>query len=78
MNLIFIGRLKGSGDIKFPVGYGIFSMWTIIVGLGWFLGLYMGMGIIGFWIAVGTEETTRGIVMLLRWRSKKWMKKAIV
>lgn len=78
MNLIFIGGLKGSGDIKFPVGYGIFSMWIIIVGLGWFLGLYMGMGIIGFWIAVGTEETSRGIVMLLRWRSKKWMKKAIV
>lgn len=78
MNLIFVGGLKGSGDIKFPVVYGIFSMWAIIVGLGWFLGIYCGLGILGFWLAVGTEETTRGIAMVLRWRSKRWMKHAIV
>lgn len=78
MNLIFIGGLKGSGDIKFPVGYGIFSMWLIIVGFGWFLGMKLGLGIIGFWLAIGTEETTRGIVMLLRWRSKRWVKNALV
>ncbi len=78
MNLIFVGGLKGSGDIKFPVVYGIFSMWSIIVGLGWFLGIYCGLGIVGFWLAVGTEETTRGIAMVLRWRSKRWMKHAIV
>lgn len=78
MNLIFVGGLKGSGDIKFPVVYGIFSMWAIIVGMGWFLGIYCGLGIVGFWLAVGTEETTRGIAMVLRWRSKRWMKHAIV
>lgn len=78
MNLIFIGGLKGSGDIKFPVTYGIFSMWAIIVGFGWFLGIKCGLGIIGFWLAVGTEETTRGIAMVLRWKSKRWMKHAIV
>lgn len=78
MNLIFVGGLKGSGDIKFPVVYGMFSMWAIIVGFGWFLGKFLGLGIIGFWLAVGTEETTRGIAMVLRWRSKRWMKHAIV
>lgn len=78
MNLIFIGGLKGSGDIRFPVLYGIFSMWAIIVGLGYVLGLKLGLGILGFWIATGTEETTRGIVMLFRWKSKRWMKHAIV
>lgn len=78
MNIVFIGGLKGSGDIKFPVIYGIFSMWMIIVGGGWFLGLYCGLGIIGFWLAVGTEEISRGIVMLFRWKSKRWMQHAIV
>lgn len=78
MNLIFIGGLKGSGDIRFPVFYGIVSMWLVIVGGGWLLGLRAGLGIVGFWLATGTEETTRGIVMLFRWKSKRWMKNALV
>ena len=78
MNLIFIGGLKGSGDIRFPVFYGIISMWLVIVGGGWLLGLRAGLGIVGFWLAIGTEETTRGIVMLFRWKSKRWMKNALV
>ncbi|MCR5614099.1 MATE family efflux transporter [Treponema sp.] len=78
LNLIFIGGLKGSGDINFPVIYGLFSMWLVIVGGGWLLGLKLGLGIVGFWLAIGTEETTRGIVMFFRWRSKRWMKNALV
>ena len=78
MNLIFIGGLKGSGDIRFPVFYGIVSMWLVIVGGGWLLGLRAGLGIVGFWLAIGTEETTRGIVMFFRWKSKRWMKNALV
>lgn len=78
MNLIFIGGLKGSGDIRFPVFYGIVSMWLVIVGGGWLFGLRAGLGIVGFWLAIGTEETTRGIVMFFRWKSKRWMKNALV
>lgn len=78
MNLIFIGALKGSGDVMFPVLYGIVSMWAIIVGLGAFLGLGLKLGIVGFWLATGTEETTRGIVMFFRWKSKRWQRHALV
>lgn len=78
LNLLFISGLKGSGDVNFPVLYGIVSMWSIIVGFGWFLGIKLGLGIVGFWLAVGTEETTRGIVMFFRWKSKRWMKNALV
>lgn len=78
LNLVYVGALKGSGDIKFPVGYGIVSMWSIMVLGSWILGLRLELGIIGFWIAIGTEETSRGIVMLLRWKSRKWQKSALV
>lgn len=78
MNLVFIGGLKGSGDIRFPVFYGIISMWLVIVGGGYLLGLHFGLGIVGFWLAIGTEEATRGIVMFFRWKSRRWMKNALV
>lgn len=78
LNLIYVGALKGSGDVRFPVLYGIFSNWCIMVFLSWFLGIKMGLGVVGCWIGIGTDETTRGIVMVLRWKSKHWMSKSIV
>lgn len=78
LNLIYVGALKGAGDVKFPVFYGIFSMWGIMVFLSWLLGIKFGLGIVGCWLGTGTDETTRGIVMLLRWKNKRWQQKAIV
>lgn len=78
LNLIYVGALKGAGDVKFPVLYGITSMWGIMVFGSYILGLKMGLGLAGFWIGIGTDETTRGIVMLLRWKSKRWQKYALV
>lgn len=78
LNLIYVGALKGAGDVKFPVFYGIFSMWGIMVFLSWLLGIKMGLGIIGCWLGTGTDETTRGIAMLLRWKSKRWQKKSLI
>ncbi len=78
LNLISIGGLKGSGDVRFPVLYGICSMWGIMVLGSYLLGLKLGLGLTGIWIATGTDETTRGIVMLLRWKSKRWQNKRIV
>ena len=78
LNLISIGGLKGAGDVVFPVSYGIFSMWCIMVLFSYILGLKMGLGLTGFWLAIGTDETTRGLVMLLRWKSRRWQAKALV
>ena len=78
LNLIYVGALKGAGNVKFPVFYGIASMWIIMVLGSYILGLKMGLGLIGFWLAIGAEETTRGIVMLLRWKSRRWEKYALV
>ena len=77
-NLITIPALKGAGDAQFPVMVGIISMWGLGVLGAWLLGLHFGLGLVGIWLAVGTDETIRGITMLFRWKSKRWMTKAIV
>lgn len=78
MNLIYVGALKGSGDVKFPVLYGIASMWGIMVLGSYILGLKCGLGLVGFWLGIGTDETTRGIAMMIRWKSKRWQKHALI
>ncbi|WP_338049741.1 MATE family efflux transporter [Psychromonas antarctica] len=71
-NLVFISCLKGAGDINFPVKIGILSMWGISAFLTYLLGIYFGFGVIGAWVAIAADEWLRGVIMLLRWRSKKW------
>ena len=78
LNLIYIGALKGSGDVRFPVLYGIFSNWAFMVFGSYILGIKCGLGLIGFWLGIGTDETTRGFVMLWRWKSRRWQKHALV
>lgn len=77
INLVTISALKGAGDVRFPVFFGIFSMWCIMVLGSYVFGIHLGFGLIGIWLSIGTDETFRGFAMLLRWRSKKWMTKAI-
>lgn len=78
LNLIYIGGLKGAGDVRFPVLYGICSNWGIQVLLSYILGIKCGLGLVGFWLGIGTDETTRGLVMLWRWKSRRWEKHRLV
>lgn len=78
LNLVYVGALKGAGDVRFPVFYGICSNWGIMVLGSYILGLKFGLGLVGFWLGIGTDETTRGIVMYFRWKSKRWQKHALV
>ncbi|MDX8361689.1 MULTISPECIES: MATE family efflux transporter [Bacillaceae] len=77
-NLVVINSLRAAGDVKFPVYMGILSMWGISVPLAYMLGIQMGMGLVGIWIAFIVDEWFRGILMLIRWRSKIWVQKSFV
>ena len=46
--------------------------------LAYALGIHFGIGLFGIWIAFAVDEWLRGIIMLLRWRSRAWEKKALV
>lgn len=73
-NLIFISGLRGASDVIFPVVMALISMWGISLGLA-IVSIYNGWGIIGIWLSVAFDECFRGVCMLMRWKSKKWIKK---
>nr|WP_053071415.1 MATE family efflux transporter [Clostridium novyi] len=73
-NLIFISGLRGASDVIFPVVMALISMWGISLGLA-IVSIYNGWGIIGIWLSVALDECFRGICMLIRWKSKKWINK---
>lgn len=77
-NMVIINSLRAAGDARFPVLMGVISMWGVAVPLAYALGIHFGMGLLGIWIAFAVDEWLRGVIMLLRWRSRAWEKKALV
>jgi putative MATE family efflux protein len=72
-NVIIISSLRATGDVGFPIQMAVLSMWCVWVPLAWFLGLKLGMGLPGVWIAMLTDEWLRGLLMYRRWKSRRWM-----
>jgi putative MATE family efflux protein len=77
-NTIVTPSLKGSGDIRFPVLIALVSMWGLGALGAYVLGVSLGLGLVGIWLGLSLDEWTRGIIIMLRWRSGAWRGKAFV
>lgn len=77
-NLVIINSMRAAGDVKFPTYLGMASMWGVSVLLGYILGITLGYGLIGIWIAMALDEILRGIVVYIRWRRGTWRNHRIV
>jgi putative MATE family efflux protein len=75
-NVIVISSLRATGDVGFPIQMAVLSMWCVWVPLAWFLGLHLHWGLVGVWIAMATDEWTRGLLMYWRWKKRRWIKYA--
>ncbi len=77
-NLVIINSMRAAGDVRFPTFLGMASMWGVSVLLGYILGIVMGYGLTGIWIAMAMDELLRGVVVFVRWCRGGWRGKRIV
>lgn len=77
-NITIINSLRAAGDARFPVKIGFFSMICMSLPLGYLLVFVFDLGLVGVWIAISADEWLRAILVLIRWRSRKWERYAIV
>ena len=77
-NHVVGNALRGTGDVRYPVIISVCSMWIICVFLSLVFGINLNGGLVGIWIASGLDEWLRGILLLKRWHSKKWLKIKLV
>jgi putative MATE family efflux protein len=73
MNILVVNGLRATGDTRFPIVMGLISMWGVWVPLAWLLGLKLGWGLPGIWIAMMCDEWLRGIFMFRRWKNRRWL-----
>ena len=72
-NLVQVNALRAAGDVRFPLYIGLVSMWLFSVGFSWLLGIQLGWGLHGIWIALGLDECCRAVAMNIRWKRGTWM-----
>jgi len=76
LNNSISGSLLAVGDVTFVMWVNQFSIWVMSVGMAYVLGLVFNLGIYGIWLAFALDESTRGLILLMRWRSNKWLASA--
>ena len=72
-NVVLVNALRATGDARFPVMVGAFSMLIVMAGGSWLLGRYFGLGLVGVWIAYAADEWVRGLLMVWRWFGLGWV-----
>jgi Na+-driven multidrug efflux pump len=72
-NLVVINALRATGDARYPVVAGAASMLVILAGGSWWLGIHLGWGLTGVWIAYAVDEWVRGLLMWARWAGHGWV-----
>lgn len=78
MSFILPSALRAAGDSRFTSMSSMLSMWLFRVILGYLLGITVGWGIMGVWIAMNCEWGVRGAIFLWRFRGKKWYKHKLI
>jgi Na+-driven multidrug efflux pump len=72
-NVVAVNGLRATGDARFPLFMGVFSMWGVWVPAAWVLGIGLGMGVVGLCLATIADEWLRGLLNYARWKRGKWI-----
>jgi putative MATE family efflux protein len=72
LTMVFAGALRGAGDTKIPMVITGASIWLIRLPFAYLLGIKMGYGLQGAWLAMNIDLFFRGGLMYLRFRRNGW------
>lgn len=70
--------LRACNDVRFTMMVSILSMWTFRIGFSYVLGVWLGMGAIGVWIAMIMDWICRLTCFIWRYFSGKWKEKCMM
>ena len=77
INHISESSLNANGDVRATFLISVFSTWMFGVLLSYLLGITLGMGLVGIWVAFAADEAFRAVSYLARWKRGLWKEKVI-
>ncbi|MEW9702787.1 MATE family efflux transporter [Paenibacillus sp. SI8] len=76
LNMGMGNSLNAIGDTRYNMVISLISMWGVAAGLSYVLGIRMGWGLAGIYVAMICDEYLRGILVVIRWRRQKYLRRA--
>ena len=73
LSFTFPNMLRACSDVMFTMVVGVGSMWIFRICAAFFIGGYLGFGVLGVWIAMVLDWVVRSICFIWRYRSGKWI-----
>lgn len=74
ISFVLPNMLRASNDVRYPMVVSIFSMCAFRIGFSYILGVRMGMGAVGVWIAMIIDWFFRAICFVGRYFHGDWKK----
>lgn len=74
LNMALNSALNAVGDTKFTMITSLLSMWVIATAASYLLSIHWGLGLLGIYICMITDEYIRGLCALLRWRGQRYLR----
>jgi len=74
LNIIASGSLRGAGDTRWPFVAQSLNAWGVSVPLAWFVGVYLGYGVLGAWAALAAAMAVLTVILLWRFQSGAWQR----
>ncbi|MFC4598718.1 MATE family efflux transporter [Cohnella hongkongensis] len=78
LSFVLPAALRAAGDSNFTSVASLLTMWLFRIVLGYILGIPLGMGIMGIWVAMVAEWGVRGVIFGLRFKGDKWYRHKLV
>ena len=72
VSVVLASALRGAGDTRATLVMTFAGIWIMRVGLGYLLGIVLGLGLFGMWIAWFSDFAVRAVLVTLRFRTGRW------
>ena len=70
--------MRSAGDARFTMSVGVLSMWIGRIAMAYLIGVYLGVGLLGVWIAQTLDWVIRSVFYVVRFHGHKWEEKSLV
>lgn len=70
--------LRAAGDVKYSMYVGIASMIVFRLGAAVLFGIIFNLGIIGVWMAMGSDWLCRSVLFMIRYVKGKWQEFSVI
>ena len=71
-NHIYESSHIANGDVGATFWFSFISCWAFSIPFGYLLGIKLGFGIEGIWIAYALEESFKALAYAIRWKKESW------